>query len=160
VSQNPIVQRIEAAAQGASVGRSSSHRSASTNLAQAEKEYRSGQAIVREAIRELIASLQSQKQSLLDGYSDQTLRKERQRFEGFADVFLAMATETSDTCYLFVTRTRDRKRRALDVSKAARNVAQHFESTWRGRKTYSMTMTAERIQKLIIALRNLDAQSG
>lgn len=154
------MQRIEAAGQGASIGRSAARQTSSADLTQAEAAYQAGQLVVREAIRELIDSLQTQKRYLLDAYSEQSLREQRGRFEGFADVFLTLATDTTDTYYTFIARTRDRQRCALEVSKAARNLAQHFESTWRGTKVYSVTSTAEKLQKLIIALRNLDAQSG
>ena len=160
MSQNSIVQKIEAAAQGASIGRAAPRQAMPPGLEQAEAEYRAGQATVREAIHTLITSIQTQKETLLDRYSEQTLRQERRRYEGFADVFLVMASDTSDPCYRFITRTPERQRCAKEVSKMARSVAQHFESTWRGTKSYSMTQTAERLQKLIIALRNLDAQSG
>jgi hypothetical protein len=160
VFQNPILKAIDEGTQRAMAGLPSvEQKAARANPTQTEQEYKASQNILRDAVQQLILRLNSDKQNLAINYSERHLWEQRARFSSCADYFLSMADERSNDLYEFVNRTPERRRSAKKLSQVARSVAQHFETTARGKKPYSVTRTDEKLQELIIALGNFDAVS-
>jgi len=116
--------------------------------------YETSRRIIAEAVQRLTVEITAKRKKLPDHYSKHSLFEERVYYQACAETFHSMANNKNHDLYWFINRSPLRRNDILKISRAASDVAVHYERTARQPTRYSLVKTSNKLLELITSLEN------